>query len=105
MARAETMQERFAAYHARHPDVFGLFRRFAAEARAAGRARFGARAIMERIRWHYAVVRHDGEPFKINDSFTSRYARLLIEEDPGFAGFFELRRLREGGGHGGDDDR
>jgi len=33
---------------------------------------------------------------KLNNNFTSRMARKLMEEDPEFKGFFELRRLKSG---------
>ena len=95
-ARADppTIQERFEAFHAAHPDVYALFRRFAGELRAAGRTRFGAKALAERIRWHYATTSGGGPDFKLNNNFVSRYARLLAADDPAFEGFFERRRLR-----------
>ena len=30
----------------------------------------------------------------MNNNYHSRYARKLISEDPGFASFFELRKLQ-----------
>lgn len=80
----------FEIFHAENPKVFDLFKSFAIQAKAAGRGRFGARAILERIRWHTAIETSDPE-FKINNNFHPCYARLLVVDDPSFAGFFETR--------------
>lgn len=91
-----SIQEQFEAFHRRHPDVFELFRRYAWDLRHAGRKRFGAKAIMERIRWD-RMTSSAGDPAevaKIPNNYTSRYVRLLIEQDGSFAGFFRLARLR-----------
>lgn len=91
-----SIDERFEAFHTENPKVFELFCRFADEARRTGRTRYSADAILHRLRWHLEIeVRDTGEEFALNNDFTSRYARLLIEEDPSFDGFFELRKLRE----------
>jgi hypothetical protein len=96
--RCGTIAERFAAWIEANPHAFELFRQFALEAMAAGQRRFSADAIVQRIRWHMAVemVRTDGLPFKINDHYSAHLARMLIESDPRFIGFFELRQLRSG---------
>jgi hypothetical protein len=93
--RKLTIQERFVRFHAQFPDVYALFKRFAFEVRDSGRAHYGSKGIFERVRWHYATSSGGGaDEFKLNNSFSSRFARLLIEEHPEFEGFFELRRLR-----------
>lgn len=90
-----TIQERFEEFHAAHPDVYALFKRFAFELREAGRERYGSDAIMQQIRWHYATSSSGGPDFKINDAYTSRYVRKLIADHPEeFRDFFELRQLR-----------
>ncbi len=91
--RESRIQAAFEAYHAEHPEVFELFRKFALEAKQSGREAFGAKAIFERIRWHYMVNNKAGEEFKVNNNFTSRYVRLLEETDPQFIGFFKKRKL------------
>jgi hypothetical protein len=90
-----TIQERFEAFIAEHPDVPALFERFAREAREAGRKRFGAKAIAERIRWYFATSTTGDVP-KLNNDFTSRLARRLAEQEPETFGngFFEFRELR-----------
>lgn len=89
-----SIQERFEAFHRANPQVAMLLVRFAREAHAAGRSRIGIGALWERLRWYSSVETVNGEPFKLNDNFRSRYARLLAEENPELAHLFETRKLR-----------
>lgn len=89
-----SIQARFEEFHEAHPEVYWLFRHFAQEVRLAGHRRYSADAILHRIRWEYDVNRHRDGGFKINDHFSSRYARLLMADDPSFEGFFATRELR-----------
>jgi len=88
------MQSRFEEYHKKNPQVFDLFEKFAKKIRIVGYKNFGAKAIMERVRWEMIVSTTDNEPFKINNNYTSRYVRLLEEKDSSFEGFFRKRQLR-----------
>jgi len=83
----------FAQYHAHNPQIYQLFKQFAFKVKNAGFKKYSARTIFHRIRWHIEVDTK-GDPFKINNNFSSRYARMLIDEFPEFEGFFELRRLK-----------
>ena len=83
---------RFNEYHTKNPQVFKMFRRFAEEARASGLKHFGAKAVIERVRWETAIS--GSGSFKVNNNYTSRYARLLEIVDPSFKGFFRNRELR-----------
>lgn len=83
--------EDFTKFHVEHPEVYELFKRFAWDARKAGHKRYGANAIIQRIRWHTSVDTA-GEDFKINNNHYPCYARLLMMNDPSFVGFFETRR-------------
>lgn len=83
--------EAFWAYHSENPHVYELFKRYAHDLRRAGRNHYGAKAVMERIRWHYSVETL-GDDFKLNNNYTSCYARLLIMQDSRFASFFQTRR-------------
>ena len=97
--RCGTIAERFTAWIEAHPQVFELFKQYATEAMAAGQRRYSADALVQRIRWHLTVetVPTDGTEFKINDHYSSRLARMLVEAEPKFEGFFELRQLRAQG--------
>ncbi len=96
MKHLKDIDERFKAFIEANQHVYILFQRFAGEVRGRGYRRYSADAILHRIRWHLNVdIRptFDSE-FKINDHYSSRLARLLIERDPTYEGFFELRELR-----------
>lgn len=86
----------FADYHAKHPQVYEAFKEMAREVMDMGLVRYGAKTIMERLRWEHPV-RMPGSNFKlsntIKDRCSARYARRLIRENPSFDGFFELRDL------------
>jgi hypothetical protein len=86
--------EAFEVFHADNPEVYRLFKQFAESLRNAGHKCFGAKAIMERIRWHYAIdVKNSA--FKINNNHTAYYARKLMKEDKRFSGFFKTRKVDE----------
>lgn len=92
----QSIDEAFAEFDAEHPEVYRLFVGYAEQIRARGFTRYSSDAILHRIRWWHHVDQGDRE-FKLNDHFTSRYARKLIAERPEFAGFFELRVLKSRG--------
>lgn len=85
-----TIGERFAAFHAAHPEVYAEMRRLALDAVRAGRKRLGAKALAERVRWEFGVAKGD-EEFAINNSYVALYARLLEEQEPALVGVFETR--------------
>lgn len=89
----KTLDEKFQDFHAENPQVYRLFIQFANQAYEANRMRIGAKAIAERIRWN-VVVETRGDSFKLNNSYVSRYARLLVQDRPYLAGLFELRKLK-----------
>ena len=84
------IEEQFVAFHTHHPEVFDLFKTFASDVRTRGFAHYSSKALMERIRW-YTEIETGQTDFKINNNFSSGYARLLIQIDPSFSNFFALR--------------
>lgn len=88
------LDARFQEYHRRNPRVYRLFKQYAFQVLRAGRNHYGAKAIFERIRWYLMFETNDPEGFKVNNSYVSRYVRMLVREHPEFEGFFETRRLR-----------
>ena len=90
-SKHRSLTERYAAWRELNPHIYELFKQFALEAWASG-SRVGAKAIAERIRWELRI-RYRGD-YKVNNSFVSRMARELIEEDERFVDWFETRRLR-----------
>ena len=87
-----SIEEQFQAFHRANPQVYDLLRSLALAMVRAGRDRIGAKMLWERLRWEYAL-QTAGE-YRLNNNLTSRYARLLMDQEPELAGRFETRELR-----------
>ena len=84
----------FWNFHTNHPEVYAGLVRLAYQAVGAGRERLGIKMLFEVLRWEWVIqgLPDDAEEFKLNNNYTSRYARLIMEE-PGLEDVFETRRL------------
>ena len=61
----------------------------------AGWKRYGAKRIIEGIRWNVHLEHGPGaEDFKCNNNYTSRLARFAEDREPNLQGFFEMRMLK-----------
>ena len=81
----------WAAYHKKFPMVYKLFARFTRQAIRAGRKRFGARLIWERMRWYTLIEARDLSGYKLNDHYPPYYARLCMRDNPRYRGLFNTR--------------
>jgi hypothetical protein len=88
-----TLDAAFALYDAANPQIYATFRAMAGELKRRGFSHYGAKSIFEAMRFHHAVSAGPGNEWKLNNNYTSRYARKLMSECPEFRGFFETRRL------------
>ena len=84
----------FIQFHRANPKVWELFQAFTRQAIGAGRDHYSADAILHRIRWH-TTVETTGPVFKINDHYSSLYARLFHMAHPQHGRFFEIRALSD----------
>lgn len=82
----------FLKFHTDNPIVWELFTKFTLRLIERGFKHYSADAICHRIRWEVDVEIKDGE-FKLNNNYTSRYARLFHKTFPQYAGFFRNRTL------------
>jgi hypothetical protein len=89
----QTIQDKFEIYHQDNPHVYELFKKYARMARDRGFNKFSAKAIFERLRWHY-MIETSGDVFKLNNNYTAHYARMLMDDDEAFDGFFETRERK-----------
>lgn len=102
MSKSIYDHELFAAYTAKEKgdfrdwlrknrELFDLFWRLAEGLLTKGhRQRYGAKAIVEAMRWHNAQA--DGNStFKLNNNRTAMMSRLLVIEDKRFADVFRFR--------------
>ena len=94
--------EAAAAWRDQNPDAWAYVKSQARTAAERGH-RFGMKALMEHVRWHYAVQRGDHDSYAINNNAVSALARLLVAECPDLRPYIELRRSTlDGGGRKGD---
>lgn len=85
-----TLPERFAAFHAANPHVADALEQLAGQWFAAGHNRVGVKSLYERLRWE-AGIQTTASDWRLNNSWTAFYARLLIERRPEWADRIQTR--------------
>jgi hypothetical protein len=93
-ALARSIQQAFLVFDEEHPEVYEYLMRLTREVQDRGFKHYGVKALWERLRWHFQIEKGMGEDFKLNNNFSSRYARKIIAAHPELEDFFELRCLR-----------
>jgi hypothetical protein len=88
-----TRREKFEAFHEANPHVYENLEELAFKLVNRGVKRFGISLLYENLRWHFLMTTA-GDSFKLNNSYRSHYARLLIENHPEWADRLEIRELR-----------
>ena len=92
-----TLQERFVVFHLSNPQVFTELERMTQQMVNRGRTRLSMKCLVEVLRWSYYLTTSDPESeFKVNNSFTSLYTRLMIDVHPEWTNLFQLREIHEG---------
>jgi hypothetical protein len=89
----QTIEERFLEFHTQNLHVYEALRDVALRLKRAGWKHYGLKAMWEGLRFMRALTT-TADDFKLNNDFTSRYARLLMQSEPELEGFFEVRELR-----------
>ncbi len=103
------INERFREFHEANPHVYTGLRELALEAKRRGRGRYSVEQLYCILRWHRSIrtrgagtiVTQTGTAapaeveLKLNDHYTSRYARMLMALNPELVGFFQTRRIHD----------
>lgn len=84
----------FWAFHTAHPEVYRELRGLALQLRRQGREHYGIKALYEIVRFNLAIASRDKADYKLNNNYTSLYARLIMRNEPLLKGFFETRERR-----------
>jgi len=87
-----SLDDRFELFHVLNPHVYDRLRDLALDLVRHGRTRIGMKMLFEVLRWQQSIET-TGDVWKLNNSLTSRYARLLAEQEPDLADVFETRVL------------
>jgi len=89
---SQELKEKWWEYHKKNPQVYELFEMYTFEVIRRGFKNYGAKGVMERIRWH-TDIETTGERFKISNNHTAYYARLFEHNHPQFEGFFRKKDI------------
>ncbi|ANP53666.1 hypothetical protein J2Z21_009351 [Streptomyces griseochromogenes] len=87
-----SIQERFEAFHQLNPWILRHLEALTADCVERGLTRIGIGMLFEVLRWQYGIATQ-GEPWKLNNDFRSRYVRLLLELHPEWSSLFETRKI------------
>ena len=89
-----TIQQRFDAWVDANPWVVTAMETLVADWLTT-HSRVGIKQMFEVLRWEYGRrFAHDDQGFRVNNDFTSRMARLLLDRHPEWAAAIETRALR-----------
>jgi len=94
----DEIQRRFLKFHEDNPHIYKFLVRFTREFVRARKERnlsprYSISAALERVRWHVNVEVHGYDDFKLNNNYRSRYARLIMDNEPDLKDVFETREL------------
>lgn len=90
-----TIDKRFQEFHAANPAVYGELVQMSRDLHKRGYRRIGIELVFSAYRWNRMLrTTADEFGFKLNDHFTSRYARLIMAREPDLADFFRTRTIR-----------
>lgn len=92
----KSIKESFEEFNKKNPHVYDMFKGQVYRAKSKNRSKVSSKAIINWMRWEVSINTKSADVYKINDAFTSHYARLFIKDHPQYADMFELRELRDG---------
>lgn len=88
-----SIDARFRQWIADNPHVYDEVVAIARRLKAAGHDRIGMKFCLEVLRYQRMLRTTDPESYKINNSYGSRLARMVMEREPDLAEMFETRSL------------
>lgn len=84
----------FTAFHAANPGVYKRLVKLAHQAKEKGHHQIGIGMLFEVLRWEQHLETADAaSEFKLNNNYRSRYARLIMEQEPSLQGIFATRKI------------
>ena len=86
------IEDDFAEFHAKYPEVYNQLVVLARQWKAAGHAKLGIATLYERLRWQWHVSgMQDTRGYKLNNNYRALYARKIMADNPDLDGLFSLR--------------
>ncbi len=86
------LDKKFWAFHHENPQVFRKLEELTEEAYVRGRKKIGIGMIFEVLRWN-SIMQTEGDNYKLNNSYRSRYVRILVDAHPEYKDLFETRKI------------
>lgn len=87
-----SIDERFGRFHRANPEILQSLIDLSRAAKARGYRTYSLKALWEVLRFN--ANPRAAERYKLSNSFTSRYARLVMQTAADLQGFFTLRDLK-----------
>lgn len=90
-----TLQDQFEDFHDLNPWVYSDLVILTRDLVNRGHRRVGIGMLFEVLRWQRMMSTQDNASgFKLNNNYRSRYARLIMDNEPDLRDVFETRELR-----------
>lgn len=89
----DPIDQAFFAFHHANPDVYVALVKLARQWKAAGHDRCSIAMLFEVLRFDVGLKTASTDGLKLNNSFRSRYARIIQANEPDLKGLFETRSL------------
>ena len=89
-----TAYDRFLAFHEQNPNVYQELETLALRLHERGRKWIGMRMLWETLRYNNLET-STADPYRLNNSHVSFYARLLLKHHPELAGAIEIRERHQ----------
>jgi hypothetical protein len=94
--RELTTMEKFSLFHVQNPQVFKALEEMTEQMVKRGRSKLSVKMMIEVLRWSYYLTTNDpNSEFKINNSYSSLYVRLLIDTHREWENLFQLREVHD----------
>ena len=90
---SDPLDERFAEFHHMNPDVYRTIVAFAYQWKQAGHDKCSMKMLFEVLRWQRGIDTRSYAGLALNNSYTSRYTRLVHANERALNGFFNTRSL------------
>lgn len=91
----KSIQESFDEFHTNNPIVYEMIEEQVLKAYHSGKKKISIKMIINWIRWNtFLDTTDNNSTYRINDAYTSRYARIFIDRNPSLSTFIEIRDLR-----------
>lgn len=92
---SKTIKDNFETFHKKNPHVYTNLCIMARDLKAIGHKRCAIKMLWEVLRWQGMLNTTDpNSQYKLNNNYTSRYARMVMDNNPDLADFFKVRVLQ-----------